>query len=69
MKVTIPPEKILYTTEEAAASLSIGVTKTKELIRYGELRSLKIGRHRRIAVSALREFVVLREMATNGDDE
>ena len=69
MKVNIPPEKILYTTEEAAASLSIGVTKTKDLLRSGDLRSLKIGRHRRIPVSALREFVVLQEMATNGADE
>lgn len=69
MKITIPPEKILYTTEEAAASLSIGVTKTKELLRNGELRSLKIGRHRRIAVAALKEFVVLREMHANAGAE
>lgn len=69
MKVTIPPEKILYTTEEAAASLSIGVTKTKDLLRSGDLRSLKIGRHRRISVSALKEYVVLQEMAANRGDE
>lgn len=62
MKLSIPPEKILYTTEEAAASLSIGVTKTKELLRDGDLRSIKIGRHRRVPVSALKEFVVLKEM-------
>lgn len=65
MKVTIPPEKILYTTEETAASLSIGVTKTKELLRENELRSIKIGRHRRIPVAAIKEFVVLLEMQQN----
>jgi excisionase family DNA binding protein len=69
MRVSIPPEKILYTTEEAAASLGIGVTKTKELIRSSELRSIKIGRHRRIPVAALMEFVVLREMIANGGEE
>jgi excisionase family DNA binding protein len=65
MRSTIPPEKILYTTEETAASLGIGVTKTKELLRDGELRSIKIGRHRRIPVSAIKEFVVLLEMTAN----
>lgn len=66
MKNVNPPERLVYTTEEAASSLSIGVTKTKELLRSGELRSFKIGRHRRIAVSALKEFVILCEMAENG---
>jgi excisionase family DNA binding protein len=65
MKVTIPPERILYTSEEAAAALGIGVTKVKTLIRSGEIRSLKIGRLRRITVSSLREFVVLLEMDGN----
>lgn len=69
MKVNIPPERLLYTTEEAAASLGIGVTKMKDLLRYGELRSVKIGRLRRITASSLREYVVLLEMAQNGVGE
>jgi excisionase family DNA binding protein len=52
-------ERLLYTTEEAAAALGIGVTKAKELIREGDLRSVKIGTLRRIPVSALKEYVSL----------
>jgi excisionase family DNA binding protein len=65
MKVTIPPERLLYTTEEAAASLGIGVTKAKQLLREGDLRSVKIGRLRRITASSLKEYVVLLEIAQN----
>lgn len=69
MKVSIPPERLLYTTEEAAASLGVGVTKMKDLLRHGELRSVKIGRLRRVTASSLREYVVLLEMAQNGVGE
>lgn len=69
MKVTIPPERLLYTTEEAAASLGIGVTKAKQLLRDGDLRSVKIGRLRRITSSSLKEYVVLLEIAQNGTIE
>lgn len=65
MRVTIPPERILYTSEESAAALGISVTKIKSLIRSGEIRSVKIGRLRRITISSLREFVVLLEMDGN----
>lgn len=69
MRVNIPPERLLYTTEEAAASLGVGVTKMKDLLRHGELRSVKIGRLRRVTASSLREYVVLLEMAQNGVGE
>jgi excisionase family DNA binding protein len=59
-------ERLLYTTEEAAASLGIGVTKAKELIASGDLRSIKIGRLRRITKNALSEYVVLRDLEQNG---
>ena len=65
MKVTIPPERLLYTTEEAAASLGIGTTKMKSMLRDGEIRSVKIGRLRRITASSLKEYVVLLEMKQN----
>lgn len=61
------PMRLLYTTEEAAASLSIGVTKTKSLIRSGELRSIKIGSLRRVLVSSVQEYVDLRDLEQNGD--
>jgi excisionase family DNA binding protein len=49
--------KLLLTPEEAAGMLGIGRTKVYELIAGGQLRSVKIGRCRRITASALAEFV------------
>lgn len=60
-------ERLLYTTEEAAAALGVGITKTKQLIAAGELRSIKVGRLRRITVSSLREYVQIRELRGIGD--
>ena len=48
---------VLLTPEETAARLSLSRTMVYELIRTGELRSVKIGRARRVPVDALREYV------------
>jgi excisionase family DNA binding protein len=61
--------KILFTTEEAAARLSIGITKTKALIRSGELNSLKIGRCRRITAGSIEDYVQRLWIAQNGVDD
>jgi excisionase family DNA binding protein len=58
--------RLLYTTEEAAAQLAIGVTKAKELISSGELRSIKVGRLRRVTASSLAEYVQVRELQALG---
>jgi len=44
------------TAEEAAESLKVGRCKVYDLIRTGELASIKIGRLRRIPVDSVREF-------------
>ena len=49
-------ERVLLTAEEAAESLKIGRCKVYDLIRSGELESIKIGRLRRIPVSSVRSF-------------
>ena len=41
-------EKLLLSPAEAAAHLSIGRSKVYELMRLGQLRSVKIGASRRI---------------------
>ena len=41
-------ERMLLTAEEAAESLKVGRCKVYDLIRTGELESIKIGRLRRI---------------------
>ncbi len=48
---------VLLTVEQAAEALALGRTKVYELLDAGALRSIKIGRARRIPVEALQEFV------------
>ena len=48
---------VLLTVEDAAQALALGRTKIYELVESGALRSVKIGRARRIPVQALGEFV------------
>lgn len=60
-------QTLLYTTEEAAALLKIGTTKTKNLLRSGELHSVKIGRLRRIMAVSLDEYVKRLDIAQNGE--
>jgi len=47
----------LLTVVEAARELGISRSKLYELLAEGELPSVRIGRTRRIAVTALDEFV------------
>jgi len=49
-------EKLLLSPAEAAAHLSIGRSKVYELMRLGQLRSVKIGASRRIP-QALADFI------------
>jgi excisionase family DNA binding protein len=50
-------EKLLLTPEEAAQALNISRTKVFELLQVEALRSVKIGKSRRIPTEAVREFV------------
>jgi excisionase family DNA binding protein len=47
----------LLRAEEVAKALAIGRTAVFELIRTGELRSVKIGKSRRIPADAVVEYV------------
>ena len=50
-------DKLLLTPEEAADMLSLGRTKLFQLIGDGTLRSVRIGKCRRVPASALVELV------------
>lgn len=50
-------EKILLTAEEAAEVLGVGKSTVYDLMRMRLLRSVRIGRSRRIPVDACRELV------------
>lgn len=58
-----PSELRLLTVAEVGASLGLSKPSVYVLIDSGELRSLKIGRLRRISTRALQEFIVARESA------
>jgi excisionase family DNA binding protein len=50
-------EKLLLSPTEAAAHLSVGRSKVYELMRLGQLRSVKIGGCRRIPRAVLADLV------------
>jgi excisionase family DNA binding protein len=57
---TAPRPKVLLSVDEAAAALSMGRTFVYDMLTRGEIVSIKIGRRRRIPVSALQAFVTRR---------
>jgi excisionase family DNA binding protein len=48
---------ILVSVDDAAQMLSIGRTAAWELVRKQRIKSVKIGRTRRVPVSAVQEYV------------
>ena len=50
-------EKVLLTVEEAAHVMSMGRTRIYELIKSGDLKSIKCGKSRRIVSESVRNFV------------
>lgn len=54
--ITLSP-KLAYSTEDACEALSIGRTQLFDLLREGEIKSVKIGRRRLIPVDSLREYL------------
>jgi excisionase family DNA binding protein len=50
-------DTVLLNVEEAAHALGLGRSKCYELVLKGQLKSLKIGRSRKIPVEAIKEFI------------
>lgn len=50
-------ERKWHTTAEVAEMLGFGLSKTKMLVLTGEIRSVKIGRNRRILPAWVDEYV------------
>ncbi|WP_320777907.1 excisionase family DNA-binding protein [Streptomyces sp. CRN 30] len=50
-------ERKWYTTAEVAEMLEFGLSKTKMLVLTGEIRSVKVGRNRRILSQWVDEYV------------
>jgi excisionase family DNA binding protein len=55
---TIAPDvKMLCTVNDVAAVLSIGRTAAWELVRKRTIKSVKIGRTRRVPIAAIQEYI------------
>ncbi|WP_328612995.1 helix-turn-helix domain-containing protein [Amycolatopsis sp. NBC_00355] len=61
------PPRVLLTVEEAGERLGIGRTTAYSLVRSGALESVRIGRLRRISVSAIDAFAA-RLVAGSGEE-
>lgn len=59
MTTTVGTRKLLLTPVEAAEQLAVSRTKVYELMAAGLLRSIRIGRSRRVPVDALGDFIDL----------
>lgn len=53
----MPTDKLAYNTEEACNTLSIGRTVLFDLMRRGEIVSVKVGRRRLIPASSLNGYL------------
>ena len=53
----MPPAPLLLSVEEGAAQLRIGRSRMFELIRLGEVLSVKVGGSRRIPYDSLQAYV------------
>jgi excisionase family DNA binding protein len=60
LEITPAPTRILLTVDEAATSLSLGRTYLYRLLMSKEIASVKVGRVRRVPLSALTEYVARR---------
>lgn len=54
---TLQLEPKWYTINDVARLLRFGVTKTKFLVLEGEIRSIKVGRNRRILPEWVDEYI------------
>jgi excisionase family DNA binding protein len=54
---TPPLLKLLLTIPEAAASLGVSRSRVYELVQVGTISTIKIGRSRRVPVTALEDFI------------
>jgi excisionase family DNA binding protein len=58
-------EKIGYSVDETVEASGLGRSTIYELIRSGELDSIKVGRRRIVPADALREFIDTKRTASD----
>jgi excisionase family DNA binding protein len=67
-EVVLDRPRVLYRVEEAAELLSVSRTRIYELIRSDQLRTVRVGKSRRVPARALDDYVarLMRGRAGNG---
>lgn len=60
-----PSPRVMLTVEQVADALGIGRTTAYALIKSGELRSLRIGRLRRVPLDELQAYTARLDAAQN----
>jgi excisionase family DNA binding protein len=56
-------QPVWYTTAEVAVMLRYSLTKTKQLVLSGQIRSIKDGGNRRILPEYVDEYMICRELS------
>jgi excisionase family DNA binding protein len=62
-----PDGKVLLSVEEAASAMSLGRSFIYELVMRKEIASIKVGRMRRIPMTALQDFVERQLLLVEGE--
>lgn len=67
-EISLDRPRVMYRVEEAAELLSLSRDRVYQLIRSNQLRSVRIGRARRVPARAIDEYVarLMRGNAGNG---
>ena len=62
-----PDAKVLLSVEEAASAMSLGRSFISEVVMRKEIASIKVGRMRRIPMTALQDFVERQLLLVEGE--
>jgi len=60
-------QRLLLTIPEVASRLGLGRSLVYQLVMKGEISSIKVGRARRVPVTALEQFILDRMALAQGD--
>ena len=66
--VTIPRDPIAVRIPEAVAMIGVGRSKLYELIKNGQIETVKVGRSTLVVVASLRAFIANRRFLPPMDD-
>lgn len=66
-EVVLDRPRVMYRVEESAELLSLSRDRVYQLIRSGQLRSVRVGKARRVPARALEDYVARLMRGSAGD--